>query len=105
MSALYFVAQNAAAEFLFEELIDLIEQEKAEAPRNRSQFAPAQLLLQKLEDQKYADAIRALSFQNDDPVKSLKERLLAVKNPNSQGKGIKKKAHTRPNRNRTGGVK
>lgn len=96
MNALYFVAQNAAAEFLFDELIDLIEKEKESAPRNRSKFASAQLLLQKLEDQKYADAIRSLSSFGDDPVESLKERLLAVKNPNSQGKGIKKKAHTRP---------
>jgi hypothetical protein len=102
-SSLYFFAQNAAAEFLFDELIDLIEKEKEAAPRNRSKFAPAQFLLKKLENQKYADAIRVLSSSfGDDPVESLKERLLAVKNPNSQGKGIKKKVHSR---RRSGGVK
>lgn len=95
----YLVAQN-----LHEQLLDEVSTAKKSAPRNFSKFSPAQTLLQKLKDDKYADAIRMLSQNSDDdedPVEKMIRRLSQVKNPTRQGKGIKKTKHIRPRARKT----
>ncbi len=93
-STSYSEAQKMAAEILFDELLQFAEETKASSPKNRSVYDPAQIILAKLRIQKYVDALDLLS-PNHNPVGVVIERLLAVKNPNCQGNGIKKKAHTR----------
>lgn len=98
MNALYFVAQRIAAEQILDDLVIDLENARAQAPRCRARFAPAQLALYRLGDPAVADALRLLSPSLDDSFDAFLNRLRAVKNPNLQGKGIKKTAHSRPNR-------
>lgn len=87
------------AKSLHDKLLDEVESAKKSAPKNFSKFRPAQVLLQKLKQQEYADALRLLAGSNtDDPVETIARRLSTIKHPCKGGKGVKKAKHRRPNR-------
>lgn len=98
----YFLAQT-----WHEELTELALEARKKSPRNQSKFAPAQLVIQKLKtEEKFRDAIYFFSSTygdvDEDPVEALIKRLSAVKNPHTQGRGIKKTYARRPNRKKKG---
>lgn len=88
------------AQTLHDELLLQVESAKKSSPKNFSKFRPAQVLLQKLKQKEYADALRLLAGtdEDDDPVEKIVRRLSTIKHPCKGGRGVKKAKHRRPNR-------